>query len=103
MVIAEGAGGANDFCEYVRDHSDLDVRPIVLGYTQRGGTPSAFDRVNASRMGAHAVQAFDKGKINRAVGIRHNEIYDMDLAEALQMQRHFDRQMYELNEILAHF
>ena len=103
VVIAEGAGGANDFCEYVRDHSDLDIRPIVLGYTQRGGTPSSFDRVIASRMGAHAVEAFDRGIVNRAVGIRHNEIYDMDLGEALEMPRRFDRQMYELNGILAHF
>lgn len=103
VMIAEGAGGASDFCDYVRDNSDVDIRPIVLGYTQRGGNPSAFDRVNASRMGAMAVELFDKGVINRAVGLRHNKVYDVDLAEALTMKKRFDKKLYELNNTLAKF
>ena len=101
VMIAEGAGGAKDFCDYVRDQTDIEVRPIVLGYTQRGGNPSAFDRVIASRMGAHAVQCLLNGLYNRAVGIKNNRIYDMDLAEALEVKRDFDYDLYNLNNILA--
>lgn len=103
VLIAEGAGGADDFCEYVREHSDIDIKPIVLGYIQRGGNPSMFDRVNATRMGARAVELFDEGSINRAVGLRNNKVYDLDLTEALAVPKKFDKLLYDLNNITALF
>lgn len=103
VMIAEGAGGAEDFCEYVRGHSDIDIKPIVLGYTQRGGNPSVFDRVNATRMGARAMELLDDGVINRAVGLKNNQVFDMDLAEALTVPKRFDKRLYDLNNITALF
>lgn len=103
VVIAEGAGGAEDFCEFVSKNSDIDIKPIVLGYIQRGGNPTAFDRVNATRMGARAVELFDDGMINRAVGLRNNGVYDIDLAEALDVPKKFDKRLYDLNNITAMF
>jgi len=103
VLIAEGAGGAEDFCKYVSDHSSIEIRPIVLGYTQRGGQPSLFDRVNATRMGSRAVELLDDGIINRAVGLRNNEVYDLDLTEALETPKRFDKRLYDLNNITALF
>lgn len=103
VLIAEGAGGAEDFCQYVHEHSDIDIKPIVLGYIQRGGNPSLFDRVNATRMGARAVELFDEGVINRAIGLRNNSVYDMDLTEALDVPKKFDKLLYDLNNITSLF
>lgn len=103
VMMAEGAGRATDFCEYVRANSELDIRPIVLGYIQRGGNPSVFDRVLATKMGAHAVEILVKGKQNRAIGIRKNEIVDIDLTEALTTEKKFDQSLYRLNSIMARF
>lgn len=56
VMIAEGAGKAEDFCEYVRKYTDVEIKATVLGYIQRGGNPSAFDRVLAAKMGQRAVE-----------------------------------------------
>lgn len=103
VLIAEGAGKAQDFAKYVSENSDVDIRPIVLGYTQRGGQPSSFDRILASRMGAYAVELIDRGAKGRAVGIRGNRIVDDDITEALEMQDALDVPLLQLNETLAWF
>lgn len=103
VLLAEGAGSAKELCEYVTAHSDIEIRPIVLGYIQRGGQPSLQDRVIATSMGARAVQLLKDGKRNRAVGLVRNEVMDMDLAEALVVKKKFDRSLYELNGIMARF
>ena len=100
---AEGAGKAQEFAAFVRDNSDLDVKGIVLGYIQRGGNPSANDRLIAARMGQRAAELLHEGKGGRAVGIRDNQIIDMDIAEALSMPRIFNRELFELNDILRKF
>jgi len=56
VVIAEGAGKAEDFAKYVRENTDVEIRPVVLSYIQRGGAPSAADRMLATRLGARAVE-----------------------------------------------
>ena len=81
VMIAEGAGKAEEFAKYVREHTDVEIKATVLGYIQRGGNPSAFDRVLAARLGERAVELLAEGKGGRAVGIRHNKIYDVPLAE----------------------
>lgn len=103
VMIAEGAGGANDFCEYVRANSDIDIKAIVLGYIQRGGNPSLFDRVMATEMGAKAVTLFVEGAENRAIGMKNNIIFDMDLGEALKVPKVFESHLYEINKIMARF
>ncbi len=103
VMIAEGAGRAQDFVDYVREHTDVEIKATVLGYIQRGGNPSAFDRVLASKLGERAVELLAEGKIGRAVGIRHNKIYDVALSEAIEMKDEFDEKLYELNEIMAKF
>lgn len=103
VMIAEGAGKAEDFVKYVREHTDVEIKATVLGYIQRGGNPSAFDRVLAAKLGERAVELLAEGKAGRAVGIRHNEIYDVELAEAIEVKDEFDKKLYELNEMMAKF
>lgn len=103
VMIAEGAGKAEEFAKYVREHTDVEIKATVLGYIQRGGNPSAFDRVLAARMGQRAVELLEEGKGGRAVGIRHNEIYDVSLAEAIEIKDIFDEKLYRLNEMMAKF
>lgn len=103
VLIAEGAGGAEGFCQYVSAKTNIDIRPIVLGYIQRGGQPSVFDRVNATCMGTRAVELLDDGIINRAVGLRNNEVYDLDLTEALETPKRFNKRLYDINNIMSLF
>ncbi len=103
VIMAEGAGSADDFKLFVRNNTDVDIRSIVLGYIQRGGQPTAFDRVLATRLGARAVELLEQGSSGRAVGMRDNAIIDMDIDEALAMPPRFDMSLLELNDILAKF
>ena len=103
VIIAEGAGHADDFARYVREHTDVDIKPVVLSYIQRGGNPSAFDRVLATRLGVRAVELLAQGQCGRAVGIKDNKIIDVSLEEAVDMSNRFDKALYDMNEILTKF
>ena len=73
----------------------------MLGHVQRGGSPSAFDRILASRLGNKAVELLLEGKSGRVVGIKDNKIIDMDIDEALSMKKTFDDDLYEMAKILS--
>ena len=103
VIIAEGAGRAEDFANYVRAHTDVEIKAIVPGYIQRGGNPTAFDRVLAVRLGQRAVELLAEETGGRAVGIRDNKIIDVSLEEAVAPIDNFDHRLYQLNEILARF
>ncbi len=103
VMIAEGAGKAEDFAEYVRQHTDVEIKATVLGYIQRGGNPSAFDRVLASRLGQRAVELLAENDYGKAVGIRRNKIYEVPLDEAVGMRDRFDNKLYDLNTVMAQF
>ena len=101
VLLAEGIGGAFELAKEVEDVTGIETRATILGHIQRGGSPSAFDRVLASRMGARAVEVLLEGKTSRVIGIRNNEIIDDDIDEALAMERKFDEDLYKLAEILS--
>lgn len=103
VIIAEGAGKAEDFANYVRTNSDIDIKAIVPGYIQRGGNPTAFDRVLAARLGQRAVELLDSDIGGRAVGIRNNQIIDVSLDEAVNSVDNFDKKLYQFNSVLAKF
>ena len=78
----------------------METRATILGHVQRGGRPSARDRIVASQMGHHAVELLKEGIGNRVVIYRDNKIVDMDILEALNMAPEFDYKLYEIaNEI----
>lgn len=103
VIIAEGAGHAEDFAEYVRAHTDVEIKAVVLSYIQRGGDPSAFDRVLATRLGVRAVELLDDGQGGLAVGIRDNKIIEVPLEEAVRKVDRFDAQLYDMNDLLTKF
>ena len=87
--------------EILRDKIDADVRVSVLGHIQRGGTPTASDRVLASRLGAHAVELLLQGKAGRAVGIMENKIVDNAFSDIIDQPHHIDRSLIELSKELS--
>ena len=101
IVIAEGVGNAQDLGKEIIAETGVDLRVTILGHVQRGGSPSAFDRILASRMGVRAVELLLDGKSARVVGIRDNQIIDMDITDALKMTRPFDKGTYEMAKILS--
>lgn len=101
ILVAEGVGSAEEICKKLQEKTGLEARTTILGHIQRGGNPTSNDRVLASKLGQKAVQCLIEGKSSRVVGIRSNEIIDMDIHEALKMQRKFDMNMYNLINILA--
>ena len=101
VLLAEGAGNAKDISKQIEKITGITTRYSVLGYTQRGGTPSAYDRLIGSQMGAKAVELLCCEIFNQVIGVKGNEIFNMDIEEALSMKRSFDRKTYELTKILS--
>lgn len=101
IILAEGAGDARQISEEIEKTIGVSTRYSVLGYTQRGGTPSAFDRLLGSKMGAKAVELLKNNISNRVLGINGNEIFDIEISEALSIKKKFDYNMYELTKILS--
>lgn len=87
IVVAEGAASAMTVAEKIKEGTGLDPRVTVLGHIQRGGSPTARDRVTATRMGYYAVEALADGKTNRIICIRNGKITDIDIDEALSMKK----------------
>lgn len=101
IILAEGAGDAKQISEEIEKRTGVSTRYSVLGYTQRGGTPSGFDRLIGSRMGAKAVDLLKNGMAGRVLGVKGNEIFDMDINEALSAKKIFDKTTYDLTKILS--
>ena len=101
VLLAEGIGGAFELAKEVEDVTGIETRATILGHIQRGGSPSAYDRVLASKMGAKAVEVLMEGKTSRVIGIRNNQIIDDDIDEALAIERKFDEKLYNIAEVLS--
>jgi len=102
IVLAEGVrGSAYDVAKEIEDKTSIETRVTILGHIQRGGTPSAFDRIIASKMGYRAVELLLEGKTVRAVGIKENKVIDIDIDEALSTEKHFAKDMYDIAKILS--
>jgi len=101
ILLAEGVGGAQEMAKEIEDVTGIETRATVLGHIQRGGSPTAFDRILASRLGAKAVQVLMEEKSQRVVGIKNNKIIDLDMDEALSMKRELDEDLYNLSMILS--
>ncbi|MGI8316809.1 6-phosphofructokinase [Halobacillus mangrovi] len=101
IIVAEGVGSGVDFGRKIKEAVNLETRVTVLGHTQRGGSPSASDRVLASRLGAHAVDLLLDGKAGRMVGILQNKLVDHDIVEILSTKHEVDLDMYRLSKELS--
>ena len=96
IVVAEGAASAMAVGEEIREKLGLDPRVTILGHIQRGGSPTAKDRVLATRMGHEAVRVLAEGGTNRVIIDRNDEIIAMDIDEGLSMMKTLNGQEFEV-------
>ncbi len=101
ILLAEGVGKPYELAAQITEKTNSDVKVSVIGYLQRGGTPTPSDRILGSRMGAYAVDLLRAGAFGRAVGIKGNEMVDISLNDALNMKKDYDHAIYELASVLA--
>ena len=101
VVVAEGAGSAAEIGRRIHEELGLDPRVTVLGHIQRGGSPTARDRETASRMGYEAVMALLSGKGNCVIATKDGRIVDLDMEEALKMEKPFPMDRYQVLEALT--
>jgi len=101
ILLAEGVGDAVEYSEKIEAATGLDTRVTVLGHIQRGGTPSASDRVLASRLGGKAVQLLMDGETGKLVALKNNELNAYDFTYVLTKERTLNEEMYELVKQLS--
>jgi 6-phosphofructokinase 1 len=105
VVIAEGDKiGKNVFelKDYVEENMpEYDVRVSVLGHMQRGGSPSCFDRVLASRLGVKAVESLLEGKSNFMVGLFHDKVHLTPLEQAIKGHSEIDKELLRVSDIMS--
>ncbi len=102
VLVAEGevTGGAMKLAERVKkQYPSYDVRVTILGHLQRGGSPTAEDRILASRMGVAAIQAFQENQRNVMIGIRENEIVYVPFKRAIKKEREISDELLEVLRI----
>ena len=96
VVVAEGVGGVVDIAARIEDATGIESRATILGHVQRGGVPTARDRVMASQMGYRAVELLNQGIGNRVITFVDNQLGDKDIYEALAMTKKFDIEEYKM-------
>lgn len=102
IMKAEGVDmSVQQLAEIIEERTGREVRSVVPGYIQRGGTPTGRDRMLASVMASKAVKLLYDDERSKAIGIINNEITAVDLADALEMKKEFRKDLYEIAEILS--
>lgn len=101
IIVAEGVMPAAELAELLKREANIETHISVLGHTQRGGSPSARDRVIASQFGARAVEVLKAGRGGVAVGMKHNSIVDYDLKDVVGSTNVWKSEMYKLSNELS--
>ena len=101
IVVAEGVGSAFDIAKDLKDKVKSEMRVTVLGHIQRGGTPSALDRIIATKMGAYAVVLLLEGTSGVMVGIESNKLVTYPISHAWEAKKVINEKDYELALILG--
>lgn len=101
IVVAEGICSGVELAEKITKQTNFETRASVLGHIQRGGSPTVFDRVLASRFGGQAIELLLDGKFGRAVGITNNRLVDYDISKAFEKGETIDRDLSRLAKELS--
>lgn len=96
VMVAEGVGSAPEIAEQIQRLTGITTNAVVLGHVQRGGSPTAQERVIASVMGHHAVELIEQGESKRVVVYRQGKVVDIDIEEALAMHKGIDMNLYRV-------
>ena len=95
-------GGAMHYAERMRnEHPEYDVRVTILGHLQRGGTPTAYDRILASRMGVAAIEALNEGQRNVMIGIKNDQLVYVPFSRAIKYDKPIDKELINVLGILS--
>lgn len=101
IVVAEGVGGTQKLAQEIQDITGIQTRATILGHLQRGGSPTATDRMHASMMGYHAVKAIMERKENVVVAYNHGNYELLDLFESMEMKKTLNTEIYDVIKILS--
>lgn len=101
IIVAEGYGSAQEVADQIHEATGIDTRVTILGHIQRGGSPSAMDRVMATRMGYAAVRALMEGKTNRVIVSDANLVTDIDIEEGLAKHKDLNQCLFEAQQTVA--
>ena len=105
IVVSEGDQiGKNIFklADYIEDNlKGYEVRVTVLGHIQRGGSPSCFDRVLASRLGVFAIDALIAGESNVMIGIKNHQVLSVPFSEAIKKDTEIDTELIRVSDIVS--
>lgn len=101
IIVAEGVSPVSAIGERIKEATGFDTRVTVLGHVQRGGSPSAYDRMLGSRLGAKAVDLLREGDAGKMVGIQQNRIIAVTFDDVFNGQLQTDKEMYELSKSLS--
>ena len=101
IVVAEGAASAVEVGRQIQEELALDPRVTILGHIQRGGSPTAKDRVMATRMGYEAVRVLAEGKTNRVICAKDDQIIDLDIDEGLAMKKTLNSEEFKVMTVMT--
>ena len=101
IVVAEGAASAVEVGRQIQEELALDPRVTILGHIQRGGSPTAKDRVMATRMGYEAVRILAEGKTNRVICTKDDQIIDLDIDEGLAMKKTLNSEEFKVMTVMT--
>lgn len=96
VIVAEGVGRSVEMAELIEAKTGVETRATILGYMQRGGSPSLRDRLMASRMGYHAVELINQGIGNRIIVTQNGAVTDIEIGEALDMTKSIDEKALDM-------
>lgn len=102
IIVAEGTASARDVAKYIEAQTEFETRLTVLGHIQRGGSPTASDRILGSRWGAYAAQLlFDRQTVGKMLGLKDNKIVENDFDQLFQKKSFADLNLYEINDKIS--
>ena len=96
IIVAEGVGQSEQIAKKIEEDTGIITRATVLGHVQRGGSPTANDRVNATKIGHYAVELLANGLSNKVCGIQKGELVNYDVQEALKIKKSFPMDLYNI-------
>ncbi len=101
VIVAEGVGNSESIAQQIEAKTGVTSRATILGHVQRGGAPTCWDRVVATKMGYYAIELLANGAENRVVALRNGKLVDYDIVEALGMKKRYDERLHTLLGELA--
>lgn len=101
IVLAEGVGKPYEVARKLEELTGIDTKVTILGYIQRGGAPNVLDRIIATNMGFEAVERLEKGESGLALGYKDEEVFGMDLLEAVSVEKEFHERLYDILKVVS--